>query len=84
MKMNGENLGIRGLSTDYIESFPSAVLLPRLNLEPSAFIMFFQNNIKFFPDHRNYKRTPGYKFKGNKHSSKDTSSTCPKTNVENQ
>ena len=25
--MNGENLGIRGLSTDYIESFPSAVLL---------------------------------------------------------
>ena len=27
--MNGENLGIRGLSTDYIESFPSAVLLPR-------------------------------------------------------
>jgi hypothetical protein len=41
MKMNGENLGIRGLSTDYIESFPSAVLLPRLNLEPSAFIVCF-------------------------------------------
>ena len=32
MKMNGENLGIRGLSTDYIESFPSAVYFFQENL----------------------------------------------------
>ena len=78
--MNGENLGIRGLSTDYIESFPSAVYFFQENLLPNLFF----SNIKFFLTTETTKEDPPTNLKEINTPQRTLQSTCPKTNVENQ